>query len=66
MESQLFSLVYILGAITACAVFLWYGSRFERKNRHLRAGCIHAEKVKNTGVKNRLQKEKSTPWIRRT
>jgi hypothetical protein len=61
MESQFFPLVYILGTITACAVFLWYGSRFERKSRHLRDGRLYTEKVENTGVKKRLHPEKSTP-----
>jgi hypothetical protein len=60
MESQFLSLVYILGTITACAVFLWHGSHFERKNRHLRDGRLYTEKVKNAGVKNRLHTEKST------
>ena len=63
MESQFFSLVYVLGTITACAVFLWYGSRFEREiGARVTAVCERErEKVKSTGVKNRLHAEKNMP-----
>jgi len=61
MASQFFSLVYVLGTIMVCAVFLWYGSRFEREIGARVTAVYEREKVKSTGVKNRLHAEKNMP-----
>jgi hypothetical protein len=61
MESQFFSLVSILGTITVCTVFLWYGSRFEREIGTRVTAVYDTEKVKSTEVMNRLDAEKNNP-----
>ena len=61
MERQFFSLIHVLGTITVCTVFLWYGSRFEREIGTRVTAVYDTEKVKSTEVMNRLDAEKNNP-----